>query len=66
MNAQKVQKDRAAHLELLLAKLEPKMSQLMTATTEETRKKLQKEIITLTQKAGYHEEVLRLKTMFNV
>lgn len=66
MYTQKAQNKIPADLAILLKKLEPMMNELMAAPTKEIRRKLQREIITLTQEAGYHDEVLKLKAMFNV
>ena len=67
MKTQEAQKNKeAAHLATLLAKLEPKLEELMVAPTKEAREKLQRDIIALTEKAGYHQEVLQFKAMFNL
>lgn len=54
------------YLTFHLINVEPKIQEIIAAQTKKERRKIQREIITIIQDAGYNREAIQMKAMFNL
>ena len=54
------------YLAFYLGKVEPKIQELIAAPTKSARAEIQKEIITIIEDAGFSQESVRFKAIFNL